>query len=58
MMTILYKETKNKFETKQKIKFRAYKMKQIAQVQEFQESFNQVVNREPSLVNKELAGLC
>lgn len=31
--------------------------KQIAQVQEFQEAFNQVVNCEPSFVNKELAGL-
>lgn len=31
--------------------------KQIAQVQEFQEAFNQVVNNKPSLVNKELAGL-
>jgi hypothetical protein len=30
-------------------------MKQIAQVQEFQESFNQVVNREPSLVKQRIS---
>jgi predicted HAD superfamily Cof-like phosphohydrolase len=30
---------------------------QISQVQEFQIAFNQPVNNEPTLVNKELAGL-
>jgi hypothetical protein len=29
---------------------------QISQVQEFQIAFNQPVNNEPTLVNKELAG--
>jgi hypothetical protein len=39
---------------------RRYKMKKTNNTQElleFQESFNQVVNNKPSLVNKELAGL-